>query len=105
MADASHERMTPGFLRRMEHLDGTLARRDYDAVGEADPLVSIFLDQLIARGPIIRFVLAPIGMNKSSEFRRQQVGEAFHETTRMVRWAVTRIIADASEAVYSLGSR
>jgi hypothetical protein len=62
---------------------GTGARRDHSAVGKANPLVSILLEELIADGPVFRLIFTPIGMNLPGDLGRQLVDNAFQEAPLM----------------------
>jgi hypothetical protein len=62
----------------MEHAHGTRARRDDFAIGKADPLAVVFIEKLVADGPVFRLIFAPIRVHLSRNVRRKLVGNAFH---------------------------
>src|SRR5205814_4326109 len=68
--------------RGMEHHHRTRAVSDDGTVGERDPPVTILRQQTIARGPILLFVLAPVGMKAAGNVVWQPVGKALHGTPR-----------------------
>src|SRR5436305_5247315 len=47
-SDADEEGMPPRRLGRVEHDHGAGARRDHRAVGEADPLAAVLIEELVA---------------------------------------------------------
>jgi len=65
---ADEERMQARRLSGMKHGHGTGARRDHPAIGKADPLASVLVEELIADSPVRRLVLAPVGVDLSSYF-------------------------------------
>jgi hypothetical protein len=78
--DTDEKWMQLGCLRRLEHGHRTRARRDHFAVGEADPLTLVLSKELVADGPVLRLVLAPIGMDLPGNFKRQLIGDGLHRT-------------------------
>src|SRR4051794_19070570 len=56
---------------------------NHHTVGEADPLALILTKELVADSPVRCLVLAPVGMDLPSEFRRQSVSQASHRSPRV----------------------
>ena len=78
ISDICDKRMASRFLRSVKYLDGTPTRRNDNAIRVADPLPLILSEHLITHGPVGGFILEQIGMKLRGDFRRQEVGEAFH---------------------------
>jgi hypothetical protein len=76
---------------------GTAAQRDHHAIGKADPLTVVLIEQLVADSPIRHFVFAPVRMDLSGYFRRQLVGNALHQLPGRgsahftAHWSVSRV--------------
>jgi len=63
LPDAGNIRVLARCLCLVKHFDGAGAGNDDAPISKADPLISVLAQQLVADGPIIRFVLAPVGMD------------------------------------------
>ena len=74
--------MPPRLTGGVEYFDRARADGDHDAVGEGDPLIAVLHEQLVAGGPVLPFVPAPLGMNLVGDLRWQAVGKTFHGTPR-----------------------
>jgi hypothetical protein len=81
--DADHERMSLHHPRHVEHFERGLTGGDDGTVGKGNPLALILTEELVADSPVVRLVLAPVGMDLSSDFGGQLVGNAFHATPRV----------------------
>ena len=75
--------MQPRCLGRVKHGHGTGARRDLLAVGKADPLASVSVEELVTGSPVGRLVLAPVRVDLPGDLGGQLVGNAFHRTPRV----------------------
>jgi hypothetical protein len=60
--------MPAGRFSCVEHFHRTDAGRDYLAVGKADPLTEVWIEQLVADGPVRGFVLAPVRVDLTGDF-------------------------------------
>jgi len=63
--------MFTGCLGSMKNLDRARAGYDDAPFGKADPLIGILSEQDATLCLIFRFVLLPVWVNPSSDFRRQ----------------------------------
>src|SRR4051794_38905875 len=81
-ADADEERMRPRRLGRMEHCHGTASRGDHRPIGEADPLVSVLVEESVAGGPVGGLVPPPVGVDLPCDLGRQLIGYAIHRSPR-----------------------
>jgi hypothetical protein len=68
-SNANEERMQPRCLGRVKHSHGTGARRDHSSFGKADPLASVLIEELVADGPVVRLVFAPVGAEVAARFQ------------------------------------
>jgi hypothetical protein len=60
----------PSRLGGLKHSHWANARGNYPAVSKSSPLAFVLSKELIANDPVGFLVLAPIGMNLSSDFGR-----------------------------------
>ena len=51
----------------MEHGNRAGARRDHGAIGEPNPLALVLTEELVADSPVRGLVLAPVGVDVSSD--------------------------------------
>jgi hypothetical protein len=91
-ANADEKRMQARSLGSVKHSHGTVARCNHFTIGKADPLAAVLLDELVADGPILRFVLASIRMDLLSDFRRQTVGNAAHGMPRFADLQIATVV-------------
>ena len=76
--DAGNIRVLARRLGLAKHFDRAGAGNDYAPISKADPLISVAAQQLVADGPIIRFVLAPVGMDLLFNLMGQPINQASH---------------------------
>jgi hypothetical protein len=76
--DADEERMQTCRLGGVKHGYGTGARGDHSALGKADPLVPVLIEELVTDGPVIRLVFPPVGVNLLGDLGGQLVSNASH---------------------------
>ena len=62
----------------MKDKDWSFTGSDHLAIGEADPLSQVLGQELVSNRPIVRFILAPVGMDLAGNAIGQSVGQAFH---------------------------
>ena len=60
-------------VRGMKDDHRTGAGGNNHAIRKADPLTLVLTEELVADSPVCCLVLAPVGMNLSSDFGRQSV--------------------------------
>jgi hypothetical protein len=77
-AHTSDVRVFGCLVRGVENDYRSRAEGDYLSASEADPLALVLAKQLVARGPVLGLVLAPVVVDLASDFGREAVGEAFH---------------------------
>jgi len=63
--------MFTGCLGSVKDLDRARAGYDHAPFGKADPLIGILSEQGATLCPVFGFVLLPVRMDSSSNFRRQ----------------------------------
>src|SRR5437879_3493088 len=73
----SDKRVAPRRFGRMENSHRAGSGGDHRAVDKTDPLTLILAEQFIAHGPILRLVLAPVGMDLAGDFRGKLVHNVF----------------------------
>jgi hypothetical protein len=69
---------------RVEYLEGGLAGGKDGAVGKGNPLTLVWTEELVADRPVRRLVLAPVGVDLSGDLRGQRVGQALHQSPRLL---------------------
>jgi hypothetical protein len=69
----------------VKHSNRAVAGSDHGTISEADPLALVLTEELTADSPVCRLVLAPVGINLSSDFGGQSVSQAFHWLPRVHR--------------------
>ena len=73
LSNTDEERTQSCRLRGMEYRHETGARGDHPAVGKADPLALVFIEQLLADGPVLGLVFAAVGVNLPGNLGRKLV--------------------------------
>jgi hypothetical protein len=66
--DAGDKGLPSRRLRGMKHGNRAGARGDHGTISKANPLAVVLTDELVARSPIRRLVLAPVGVDLTSDF-------------------------------------
>src|SRR5437879_9216738 len=83
MTDAGDKGVPSRGPGRVENGNRACARRDHGAIGKPDPLALVLTEELVADSPVRGLVLAPVGVDLSSDFGRQCVSQAFHRSPRV----------------------
>src|SRR5207253_9626225 len=83
MTDAGYKGVPSRGLGRVENGNRACARRDHGAIGKPDPLALVLTEELVADSPVRGLVLAPVGVDLSSDFGGQCVSQAFHRSPRV----------------------
>src|SRR5438128_1484897 len=91
-------------LGRVEHGHGTATRCQHLAIGKADPLASVLIEELVAHSPVGLLVLAPVGVNLPGDLRGQLIGNAFHETPRVTSDGSYRHSTSATRSAVAAGA-
>ena len=68
MTDAGDKGVPSRGLGRVENGNRACARRDHGAIGKSDPLALVLTEELVANSPVRGLVLAPVGVDLSSDF-------------------------------------
>ena len=68
MTDAGDKGVPSRGLGRVENGNRACARRDHGAIGKPDPLALVLTEELVADSPVRGLVLAPVGVDLSSDF-------------------------------------
>src|SRR5437588_8636770 len=83
MTDAGDKGVPSRGLGRVENGNRACARRDHGAIGKPNPLALVLTEELVADSPVPGLVLAPVGVDLSSDFGGQCVSQAFHRSPRV----------------------
>jgi hypothetical protein len=83
LSNTDEKRLQTRPLRGVEHLHGTGAGGDHPAVGEADPLASVFFEELVTDGPVPGLILATVWVNLPCDLGWKLVNNALHRLPRV----------------------
>jgi hypothetical protein len=64
----------------MKHLNRTGTGHNDTTLSKPNPLLAILGQELSPVGPVISFILLPVGVNPLDNLGRQTIDQAFHRT-------------------------